>query len=412
MPRIEISREVPFEKPWWMLESDVKGFLAFRDSERLRWGKRLPQEELNFHSLMEWVRQGHSKDNPAHPEFPPWKPKFPASPTVKIHVPGAEHLNVYLKDESVNGTHKLRMAWEIMKRRHEALKNNLLHEREAGSIPDFSILSGGNAALAVGQMLQWFQAPAKVRALVDESTPKQVEELLERNNVRVYRTKLSREKFTSDDILRLTRNSNGIDLTHGKFVQFIDKTFYDWWSFEAMNLMTKRGVRIPDYVVMPYGTGHLFDNFMYHYMVQVYESKRDPRLLVKNGDIHGVNVVGVTAPVGSRMDKLSALFLPGSTKEEAFNQKINLVSQARRQGIVGQHSQITLIGGDEEEHLHKAIEVAKANNIKAEYSALASLAWLLKNAKEIPKGAHVVIVSTGKGIVASELEKTNKRKAA
>lgn len=54
-----------------------------------------------------------SENNPRRPEFPPGKPRFPATPTYRINVPGFS--DVWLKDESVNptGTHKDRLAWEI-----------------------------------------------------------------------------------------------------------------------------------------------------------------------------------------------------------------------------------------------------------------------------------------------------------
>ena len=55
-----------------------------------------------------------SENDPLKPEFPPNNPKFPATPTFKIKVP--EFSDVWLKDESVNptGTHKDRMAWEMV----------------------------------------------------------------------------------------------------------------------------------------------------------------------------------------------------------------------------------------------------------------------------------------------------------
>ena len=55
-----------------------------------------------------------SENNPRKPEFPPENPKFPATPTYKIKVPGFS--DIWLKDESINstGTHKDRMAWEIV----------------------------------------------------------------------------------------------------------------------------------------------------------------------------------------------------------------------------------------------------------------------------------------------------------
>ena len=55
-----------------------------------------------------------SENDPSKPEYPPDDPEFPATPTYKIKVPGFS--NVWLKDESKNptGTHKDRMAWEMV----------------------------------------------------------------------------------------------------------------------------------------------------------------------------------------------------------------------------------------------------------------------------------------------------------
>jgi len=67
------------------------------------------KEKKIFHSIII-----PSENDPNKPEFPPDNPKFPATPTFKIKFPNFS--NVWLKDESVNptGTHKDRMAWEII----------------------------------------------------------------------------------------------------------------------------------------------------------------------------------------------------------------------------------------------------------------------------------------------------------
>ncbi len=68
-----------------------------------------------------------SENNPTKPEFPPHKPRFPATPIYRIHVPG--FTNVWLKDESVNptGTHKDRLAWEIV-----VTYKHILHAKKQG----------------------------------------------------------------------------------------------------------------------------------------------------------------------------------------------------------------------------------------------------------------------------------------
>ena len=93
-----------------------------------------------------------SENDPYKPEFPPDNPKFPATPTYKITVPGFS--DVLLKDESINptGTHKDRMAWEII-----VTYRQFLLSKKRGVIkklPTLSILSSGSAALAIQTQLK------------------------------------------------------------------------------------------------------------------------------------------------------------------------------------------------------------------------------------------------------------------
>src|SRR3990167_5621470 len=81
-----------------------------------------------------------SENNPNKPEFPPENPKFPATPTYKIEVPGFS--NVWLKDESYNptGTHKDRMALEIV----VTYRDFLLAKKRGqikGALPQMSLIS-------------------------------------------------------------------------------------------------------------------------------------------------------------------------------------------------------------------------------------------------------------------------------
>src|SRR3989338_5744067 len=85
-----------------------------------------------------------SENNPAKPEFPVDDPKFPATPTVKIEVLGFS--NVWLKDESKNptGTHKDRMAWEIVVTYRDFLlakKDGLAGDK----LPQMSLITSGSA---------------------------------------------------------------------------------------------------------------------------------------------------------------------------------------------------------------------------------------------------------------------------
>ena len=119
-----------------------------------------------------------SDDDPRRPEFPPDDPKFPATPTYKITIPGFN--NVWLKDESFNptGTHKDRLAWEIV----VTYRDFILAKQEGlirGPLPHMSIISSGSAALAIQTMLKKYRLP-NLKVLVDNSLEHQLLLLLKR----------------------------------------------------------------------------------------------------------------------------------------------------------------------------------------------------------------------------------------
>ncbi|MBI4414607.1 MAG: hypothetical protein HY566_00005 [Candidatus Kerfeldbacteria bacterium] len=94
-----------------------------------------------------------SENDPKRPEFPPDHPRFPATPTSRLRVPGFS--NVWMKDESVNltGTHKDRMAWEMVVTYRDFL---LAKQRGqlSGPLPQLSIISSGSAAIAIQTLLR------------------------------------------------------------------------------------------------------------------------------------------------------------------------------------------------------------------------------------------------------------------
>jgi len=101
-----------------------------------------------------------SENDPNNPEYPPDDPKFPATPTYKIKVPGFS--DVWLKDESKNltGTHKDRMAWEMV----VTYKEFLLSKKSGiiNKLPVLSILSSGSAALAIQTQLKKYDLPLTI----------------------------------------------------------------------------------------------------------------------------------------------------------------------------------------------------------------------------------------------------------
>jgi len=193
-----------------------------------------------------------SENNPKKPEFPPDNPKFPATPTYKIEVPG--FYNVWLKDEGLNptGTHKDRMAWEMV----VTYRDFLLAKQRGkinGPLPQLSLITSGSAAIAIQTMLKKYRLP-NLKALVDVDIDHLMLKAMQKLGCEIYETDLGKKPFGWREILALTRNPEGFDITSN---EALDPTtrFYDWMSYEIIN-------GSPDYCFIPFGTGNLFENVL------------------------------------------------------------------------------------------------------------------------------------------------------
>ncbi len=241
-----------------------------------------------------------SENDPNKPEFPPDNPKFPATPTYKINVPGFS--NVWLKDESINptGTHKDRMAWEMV----VTYRQFLLAKKfgEIKSLPKLSILSSGSAALAIQTQLRKYGLP-NLHVLMESSTDKQIVNNLKKIGCKLFLKDLSRTLFNWENILKLTNNLDGFDITSN---EAYDPTirFYDWMSYEIINSNA-------DYIFVPFGTGQLYENVMNIIKREINYKAKDPRFKGNYNLLRKSSVLGATTTnPRSKADKLYAQFLP------------------------------------------------------------------------------------------------------
>lgn len=319
-----------------------------------------------------------SENDPNKPEFPPENPKFPATPTYKIKVPGFS--NVWLKDESYNptGTHKDRMAWEII----VTYRNILIAKKRGqikGEIPQMSIISSGSAAIAIQTQLKKYGLP-NLKVLIDNSADKTAEKIMKKLGCEIYKTDLSKKCFDFKDILKLTKNKNGFDVTS---VEALDPTtrFYDWLSYEIINSN-------PDYCFIPFGTGNLYENILNVVKKEVSTSNHDPRFKGVISKTRSCNFIGVTTnDLKSKADKLYSPYLPFVHFDKQW------IKLYRYAGYCGVKSDVYIL---EEKYLDQAIAIAKKNNIIAEPSGLAGLAMLLQMKNKISKNAKLLVVNTGK----------------
>lgn len=315
-----------------------------------------------------------SVNDPDHPEFPPkpfFTPKFPASRTYQIDVPG--FTNVWLKDESTNpgGTHKARMAWEV------------LIKSKRYQIKEISLISSGSAAVAIQHFFNLYGATTVLKVLVDHRMKPEVKNYLKKLGCLVYETDLSKKPLTGKEIKELTDNHTGIDITYREILDRYNDNYYDWLSYEILN-------ENPQHCFIPFGTGDLFINVMIiaerEFNNRIF--KHDPRF---KGDINIIsqcNFLGATTRnEQTRLDKLFSYYLP-SLKD--YNDYLSSLIENKR---IGSSSGILEL---EEEHVEEALQLAQKQNIPCEPSGIAGLALLLQNRGDIPPNDKILIVNTGK----------------
>ncbi len=319
-----------------------------------------------------------SENDPNKPEFPPDNPKFPATPTFKIKVPGFS--NVWLKDESVNltGTHKDRMAWEIV----VTYKDFLIAKKRGrlkGPLPQMSIISSGSAAVAIQTMLRKYNLP-NLKVLVDVSLDKKMFVALKKLGCEVYETDLSKKPFHWKEILTLTHNPTGFDITSN---EALDPTmrFYDWMSYEIIN-------NSPDFCFIPFGTGNIYENILNINKKELSTENHDPRF---RGDIEvlrSCNFLGAT--VNSPKSKADKLYSPHLPFVHFSEQWIRFYRYA---SYCGPESNVLLV---KEHFIDDAMEIAEANKVTCEPSGIAGLALMLQMKEVLPKDKKMLIVNTGK----------------
>ena len=310
-----------------------------------------------------------SENDPRKPEFPSDNPRFPATPTYRIKVPGFS--NVWLKDESKNptGTHKDRMAWEIVVTYRDFLLAKKRNQIK-GPLPQMSIVSSGSAALAIQTVLNKYNLP-NLKVLTDSHLSPKIISALKKIGCKIYKIDLSKKSFNFREILALTHNLNGFDITSS---EALDPTtrFYDWLAYEFI----------------PFGTGNLYENILNINKKEVSTKFHDPRFRGKIEILRKCNFLGVTTNnPKSKADKLYSPHLPFVHFDEQW------IKFYRHAGFCGSKSEVHLL---KEWYLDKALKIAREQKIDCEPSGIAGLALLLQLKNKIPKNKKILIVNTGK----------------
>ncbi|MFC2129863.1 PLP-dependent lyase/thiolase [Bacteroidota bacterium] len=338
-----------------------------------------------------------SMNNPKKPEFPPlpyYKPKYPASETYRINIPGFS--NVWLKDESTNptGTHKDRLAWEVVIK-YKSLIKGLKYK---DYLPQMSIISSGSAAIAIQHFLNLFEIPVKLKVLVDNSLNESIATMIKEIGCELYQTDLSKKMLSSDEIKELTDNLNGIDITYRETLDPNQDNYYDWMSYEILK-------ENPDFCFIPFGTGDLFINVLNIVKAEYFNSyipKHDPRFFGDMETLRNCHFLGASSDQPNTvMDKLYSSFLPSI---DSFKKYIDILKN--EYSCIGRRTGFYYV---KENFVQTALEIASNQNLRFEPSGMGGLALLLQMKDTIPKDAKILIVNTGKTKELKELTKIMKK---
>ena len=319
-----------------------------------------------------------SENDPNKPEFPSDDPKFPATPTYKIEVPG--FLNVWIKDESQNptGTHKDRMAWEIIVTYRDILLTNKNGQAKT-KLPQMSIISSGSAALAIQTQLKKYGLP-NLKVLMDYNANLEIIKKLEEIGCKVYKTDLIKKPLDYRAILQLTNNLNGFDITSNEALDPTNR-FYDWLSYGIIN-------NSPDYCFIPFGTGNLYENILNINKKEITTNNHDPRFSGNVENLKECNFLGITTNnPKSIADKLYSPHLPFVRYDE------QLIKMYRYAGYCGKKSNVYLL---KEKFLQSAMKIAENQKISCEPSGIVGLALMLQMRNTLPKDKKMLIINTGK----------------
>jgi cysteine synthase len=286
-----------------------------------------------------------------------------------------------IKDESVNptGTHKDQLALELAQSfmRGNRLAYKTIHERghkillvdgSETALPEIqrlSLLTSGHGGIALAKRFKTHGLPPP-KLLLDTHTDPEIIDQLKNQAADIYLVDMNQSQLKREDILQLTNNREGSDLTSDNITKFgVWQLYYRTLSKQILD-------KNPSQIYVPYGSGNLFEG-----LVQSASKKKvKPKIFGSEPESPNTKAVMLYAP-----SKPFKRF--GQIKETPNYAKVDKVTETE---------------------IESAHDIYKNHNIKAGYSSSAGLALYLRNFKEgkISDKDTVIVVNTGRGIVKKD----------
>lgn len=336
------------------------------------------------------------------------------TPLHKFDLSHAGYGEIYIKDESANPTHthKDRLAHKLALS-YKELAKDINNELLAGNLTEdvlsqirilrLSLLSSGNEAAAIAECFKKHNFPPP-KVLISSDTPSVYVAALKSLWLDLYMADISNVELHTNEILKLTDNQSGIDMTSRKEREietetgrkYVEEIYYDSLFFEVVN-------ELPDKVYLPYGSGRLVENFLSMQtrilFGEVYSKgnhgvphfDRDPRLKIDPMRALEIDILGAE-PVNdnSIADKLTAPFKPFRTYTNEMLRVLSKAATGTRSGIVKVR----------EGYIRQSYKMMRDWGFEVEPSGSASLALYLQQWDEglVSKDAKVITVNTGRGM--------------
>ncbi len=351
------------------------------------------------------------------PEFPSYHASFPSTPTIPLKINDLKNVSsfsttttellkrffknfssitdtsIWYKDESINpnGTHKDRMAWEIYLWYENQIKKQMNTPGKKISLKSLSLISSGSAAYSVQKVLKNRGLP-NLRVLIDSSTNKKLIQFLEKEDCKVFPVDLDKKELSSEEILKLTDNVGGIDLTYSPEFEESRKVYYDWLSYEVLN-------QNPNWVFTPFGTGDLYKNIITRNSKEMDKKVFSKRFFGDKKILTECNFMGAASNrKNSKMKMLYSAFQDKTIK----NVNENIVLPLKEKQSCGPNSEVMVVA---EKYISSAIEISKYFNIRFEPSGISGFGLFLQMADngdiELNQYDKAIIINTGKSIASN-----------
>ena len=362
------------------------------------------------------IKQPISEVEEEIPEFPYHHASFPATPTIPINLLELKNnkkiskvtlsiiekmfknnkdissTSLWYKDESINpnGTHKDRMAWEIYMWYDNEIKKQINTPGGKISLKSLSLISSGSAAFSVQSILRERGLP-NLRVLMDTHTNSRLISFLEKSECKVYLEDLEKKEFSSKDILKMTDNENGLDLTYSPIFNTSREVYYDWLAYEVLN-------QNPNWVFIPFGTGDLYKNILIRNSKELDKKVYSKRFFGDKKILMNCNFMGASS--NRKTSKMKMLYSAFQNKTiEHTNNKI--IKPLIEKKSCGNLSGVTIV---EEKYIDASIEISDYFSINCEPSGISGLAlffqYIDKERLTINLNDKIIIINTGKSATA------------